>query len=302
MLGAGVAFAESPELLFVIDGGMVKRFDPISGTYFGSFGGLQLTFPLGIEVSAKGIVFVSDYLGGNRTAVRMFNGFTGNYLGQLGATTANKLITGLTLGPDGFLYGAYTSDASGSGGLAKIDLTTGGQTFTAAPGANFPTDVAYGLSAIFLQDGTKYHNFSQAGAYNATFPNSGPTTGSEWLCFRQDRSGWFQGASNPVYGVVTAISNGIYGSSTTKLVTTSLSSISDMDLGHSNYYVSGLNAAGTAGLLQTIDLANNTPLGTFGAGNLTSPGAMAVWTAPEPTSLLALGGAALVLARRRRAK
>ena len=184
--------ADSPEVLFVANTGksQINRFDPISGASFGSFGAGIISYPMGIANDANGIVYVSDSTP-NGSVIRKFNGFTGNYLGQLGATRSD-LIGGLHIGPDGYLYGSVTADIIGaSGGLMKMDRNTGASQYLALPGSVNPTDVCYGLVLIYVltQNGTFGVNpatFTQT-AYLSTL------AGTTFLNFDQNRAGWFAG-------------------------------------------------------------------------------------------------------------
>lgn len=294
---AGVAGAESTEVLFVANMSTkaIQRFDPMTGANFGQFGAGILVQPFGMAVDSAGTVYVSDYIGSG-SVIRKFNGFTGNYLGQLGALRTD-VIGGLTIGPDGFLYGSTTLNSLGaSGGILKVNRASGASQHVALPTSVNPTDVAFGLFSIFVN------------AQNATYsidPNSltatssfTTLTGTTFLNFFNDRSGWFQGGVGAQWGLGTPRSF-INNSSGQNIGFASGVGIGDMANGHDLMYASVLGASGD-GFIQRYDPINQQFLGTFGAQANYVYGAMACYTAPEPMTMIAMGMGVAFLSRRRR--
>lgn len=300
---AGIAViaqaADSPEVLFVANLGLgqINRFDPISGASFGAFGAGIISYPMGVANDANGIVYVSDNMA-TGTVIRKFNGFTGNYLGQLGPTRSD-VIAGLHIGPDGYLYGATTPNSIGaSGGIIKVDRNTGATQYLALAGSVNPTDVCYGVSQIFVnaQNGTYAVNpatFTQGALYSTL-------TGTTFLNFDQNRSNWFAGGRGAQWGIGTERFS-LYNFAGAAIGASNGVSIGDLTNGHDLMYASVKDGSGNW-FVQRYDPLNKTFLGTFGAlGAGNYYGAMACYTAPEPASWFALGcGAALVAIRRRR--
>lgn len=291
--------ADSPEVLFVanLGKGQINRFDPISGASFGAFGAGIISYPMGVAHDANGIVYVSDNIG-TTSVIRKFNGFTGNYLGQLGPTRSD-ILGGLHIGPDGYLYGSVTINSIGSsGGIIKVDRNTGTTLYLALTGSVNPTDVCYGVSQIFVsaQNGTygvNPVNFTQ-GTFNSTL------AGTTFLNFDQNRANWFAGGVGGQWNLGTQRGT-VHNFAGASLGASSGVSIGDLTNGHDLMYASVKDGSGNW-FVQRYDVLNKQFLGTFGAlGAGNSYGAMTCYTAPEPASLFALGcGAALIAIRRRK--
>lgn len=289
--------ADSPEVLFATNviSGSINRFDPITGASFGSFGGGILTSPMGIAVDGFAKVYVSDIVG-SFSVIRVFNGFTGNYLGQLGASRTD-IIGGLTIGPDGYLYGSTTPNSFGAaGGLIKVDRNTGVTNYLAIAGSVNPTDVAYGVSSIYVNAVNKSYQINP-GSFTVT--NSFATlVDTTFLHFDQNRAGWMQGGRGPQWGVGVARPS-IYDSIGGAIALSGGVSVSDMANGHTLMYAGIRTGAGNS-LIQRYDPTNKLFIGTFGAQTGDAYGALACYNAPEPGSFIALGAGAAVLAIRRR--
>ncbi len=295
LAGAFHAFG-SFEVLMVSDSGTdsIHRFDPITGSYFGSFGGGFLRDPVGVVADGSGNAYIYD---ANRR-LSVWNSSTGEYI------TSFDLVSGGT---------SLTRNGDGTLNVALSDRVIRYST----TGTTLATYVRQGTNKLYqgiqLADGLFY-----------TSSYDGPG---------QDSYEWFNYATGASVGRLTSwaqqrvanLSSGIYNTvnvfeSTTSLIyekhrvqgagPNSFANFSDNTLtnpagvagGHGGltYVVGQVRAAPTTGGIMRWD-RNSMVLGTmFGNNIIKTPTGMASIIAPEPASLLALGLGALAVMRRRK--
>jgi hypothetical protein len=124
------------------------------------------------------------------------------------------------------------------------------------------------------------------------------TTGEGQMISNNGRMYFATGLST-VFSIQEGFANG--GGGFLQLNATNFSATKALGVGHNKImYIAGRNAANTAGLIERWDPVISSFGGTFGGSVLQNPVSMAVVVAPEPGTLLALGGLTLAVVRRRR--
>ncbi len=279
------------ELLMVLDGTTksVHRFDPVSGAYFGAFGAGWLNNPQCLVADKNtNTVWVYDDGGLNpdicfgfdyNTGARKFSFQVGGLLSA--PVQMTQLANGnLIFAGNGFMNGYTTagilvgsgSPISGMGGVTQ--------------GADGQIYVQDTVNKTLARIST---NFSLLGASSATvFTNEGQAIA----------------VANDIY--VATRGSTVFRNSTTfsgwvQINASNFSQTRGLSRGHEDVvYISGLDTAGTAGLVQAWDTRASRFGPIFGTSVLKNPLGSAIVIAPEPSSMALLGLGMLLLARRRR--
>ncbi len=275
---------------------VVTRYDPVTGTKLGTFGGLQLVNPQSVSlIPGTGDCFVYDSA---IKACLRFNYSTGQYISSITVPTApsNALIASPFSDGSVLLWGYLSSFAirmSASGALLNTYTLPSG-TSSISGAAVGPSNEVY-IACRGIDRIQRYQMNGTAQSLSATstlvYSNGAQmAVGSSlgyWTNSSSDISRFIPG--NPALPVDTiSIPNvTLYGAA----------------LGHGDLaYFCGADTTGT-GLIIAYDGKRKLELGRIVTGAGTIPIGMAVVTAPEPAScaFLALGMGALALRRRRRA-
>lgn len=285
------AFGKSFELLFVVDVGSksIKRFDGSSGTYLGAIGAGQLLSPRGIAYLPDNSIAVVDNLSPTQSVIRRFHADTGMYLG--GRHFAGDLRGMAYNRVTGKLYVAEQRIAAPARlNVLNADLT-GAISGYDVPLAVFESgrDMAFyeggtGLQGIFLATDRFFFFDAGTNLFGTNFGSPG-----EYLGHYYDQLASYEGIN--IMSMSATVHHGFDPAG--------LSSARDMVMGHDWAYGSGIHPS-SGGVVVRYDTGFRVPVGTFGAGVLSSPTHMAIRNAPEPGSWVAIGLGLAVLVRRRR--
>ncbi|HTQ10424.1 MAG TPA: PEP-CTERM sorting domain-containing protein [Fimbriimonadaceae bacterium] len=313
---AGATFAQytSPELMLVTDLGgttplgstappQIERYDPYTGAYLGAFGAGYVTDPTGITISGSD-AYVSDPIvvgSTDYTRIDKFNFSTGAYDGSI-MDYAPFRIWGLgTYGSN--LLATDAGDGTGSNcGVYTITLAG---TQTGFQG--LPTD-AYGESVA--ADGSRMYVATAGGLgfYSYNLNSSGISTG---LNFNAGVGSWYWGAAafaakgsayaggenSSGYGVVDEFST---TGALLSEYTNASQAFDSLAFGHNGMmYAFDENGDQILRFDATTPL-NFGPIGSFTLNDTGHGARLAVYAAPEPVSMFALGAGVLGLALRRR--
>jgi len=302
--GQSVAAMASYELLLALDnpgsgGVQVRRFDPVSGTSFGSFGkGYIPNPPYGMAVDqATGMCYVSTF---SRTLLR-FNYNTGLFLGEYSAAAASG--GRITVNRTGQIVWA-------DGGTIRLLDTYGKQqnSFTAAGASSFSSAIqaANGNYYALENNLNRMYCFNQSGSFVSwtglgTSPysyNQLSTAGGKVLFSSTDPGAGFRDRLYVFDTTPTGQAN------FTTIAPTGVGnySIRGTAIGHDNTaYFSGLNTVTGNYGVGKISLNTGSQYGFFGEGTFTFGLGMQAVVAPEPSTMIIFGmGLSAIVARRRR--
>lgn len=279
------------ELLLVSDSGSdtIRRFDPVSGAAFGSFGGGFLVDPVGVAVNTVlGEAVVAD-AGGRRITYWNYN--TGEYLRT---SIVPSGVTYLNQNPDGTVNLAYSNRVVryGWGFGSPIATYAGASGLTVQQG-------------MLQADGRLYvsHRDSVNVAYRWHDAPTGALIGTtNWVA---DRTVAIGSHSVNVYASTTSVAFevDIHGNGPFFQFASFLSgydAVAGVAAGHGSAAYAAVRSTGGTWEVRRYDALANVVMPGFAVGQLTTPTGMAIVVAPEPASLVALGLGALALMRRRR--
>lgn len=281
------------ELLLVSDSGSdtIRRFDPVSGASFGSFGGGFLVDPVGVAVNtALGEAVVAD-AGGRRITHWNYN--TGEYLRTSVVTSG---ATYLNQNPDGTVNLAYADR------VVRYGWGFG------SPIATYMGDPSFPVQQGMLQaDGLFYVSSRSASSVRYRWHNatSGAFIGNAgWLA---DRTVAFGARSFNAYtsGGFTWFEVDTHNVGPASVNATPFSgydAVAGVATGHGSAAYAAIRSTGGTWEIRRYDTVANVVMPGFAVGQLTTPTGMAIVVAPEPASLVALGVGALALMRRRRVR
>lgn len=306
----GVAQA-SYELLVVADFGdgsslgALHRFDPVSRSYFGSFGSGIVVGPRSVAIRpGTRTAYVGDFNGLHR-----FNVDSGAYLGRLNDMA---ISSSMTFGVDGNLYSTFGNS------LSRINPDTGSFTVLNAPS---PSGFMFGLDAsvanvapaLYFQSSSANFmtgTFTQStGAFAYTSTTSTPATGysnlhARYVPHRNSGQRRMYVAGSSMSADYVFVSYDAFGAPTGVTATSSanLDEAAGVARAHSGIYLSGrVQGSLTQGTILFVDNFGREAY-TFGSNVLKNPQGMDTILAPEPGTVAALGLGALALLRRRRAR
>ncbi len=308
----------SYELLMQIDlaasgGPMVRRFDPVSGSSFGSFGQGYLHNPQSIAYR-NGVLYVLDYFGTGNGAGRIvrFNPSTGEPLGAFSLGSVWGKVSsgsGMTITPSGtFLI----SDATNSSTFSYVnEYAVDGSylfnrywflsnnhvsravAFNAAANRVYLSDVTGGTVEVFNYSSGTSVSIQSVGAPNwALFS----TIIGNYLYYSSDVQ------SGNIYRYQINGDGSLGGVSSFNPSNFAMVNTLGIGGGHSPFaYAAQMNGSG-AWSYSRFNSITGEPYGSFGSGVMAKPwGNIEVITAPEPASALGLVlGVAAIAARRRR--
>lgn len=316
LMGFAVASHASFELLLQIDrvpnAYQIKRFDPMSGTYLGSFGQGWLTDPQNL-VLRNGVLYVLDTMsrtasGGGR--IHKFNPNTGELLGTV-VLPANwgKVGNGSSLQIDSG-GNFYVSDAQGTANSSFVNkyTPTGGYIGF----GYWPPSGSTNVTGVVLNETANRLYLSSLN--NATIEVYNTTTQTGVLQTISSPGGALYLVRNNNYlyytlnfGSPSIFRGAINGDGSLGAFTAySMSSANyhiGIGFGHDPYgYAVGQLSSGSFGFTR-FNSASMDMMGTFGSGMLTSPwGNPVLITAPEPSSVVGMVVGLWVLGRRRRSR
>lgn len=277
----------------------IDRYDPVTGTYLGSFGRGYLSGPVYSMAldQANGIVYASDY---NVGRIVKFNYSTGLYLGSTSLpATAGYFISRLSNGqllrsdygfvntqrinPDGALVQTINTNGiyveghaqTGDGRIWFLNGSSG------APMQLYSTTLGSSSISLSYTSTTRPipNSLSAYGNQLAAIDYSGET-GRQLYSFTTSGAG-VQSASSIVIG-----GSGFTGTGTA--------------IGHGNVVYGLVTNGGQAIVHRWIPGNNYTS--AFNLTNTTNGFGMALVVAPEPGTMIALGAGLAVLARKRMKK
>lgn len=283
--------------------GEVHRFDPVSRSYFGSFGSGIVVGPRSVAIRpGTRTAYVGDSIG-----IHRFNVDTGAYLGRL-----NDMAIGssMTFGVDGNLYSTLGNT------LSRINPDTGGFTALNAPspsGFMFALDASVGNVAPALYfhgaNGTFMPGtFTQSsGAFAYSSPSTTPGTGytnlhAAYVPHRNSGERRMYVAGVGMLADILFVGYDAFGAPTgvTAASSVNLDKAAGVARAHYGIYLSGrVQGSTTQGTILFVDNFGREAY-TFGSNILKNPQGMDTILAPEPGTLAALGLGALALSRRRR--
>lgn len=295
---ASAASHASFEMLLVLDGTTksVHRFDPQSGAYLGNFGAGWLNNPQNITIdqgtgtayvweseaiTSTSKVIAFNYNTGERKGGGFLTGFYSEPVQAFRRANGEFLVAGQALcskmSPAGVADITYSSTGS-QGGVAE---GTDGQVYL----ANYTTKRVsrYSLSGTLL-----------ATTSATSFVGEGQMT-------RFGGRMYFATSASNVFSIDQGFANN--GGSWRQLNTANVGTTRGLAFGHDGLmYIAGMNAGGTAGIVQRWDASLSQFGGTFGESVLKNPISCAAVVAPEPGTLAAcaVGLAALVRRRKKR--
>jgi hypothetical protein len=288
------------ELGLVLDAGTrsVHRFDMESGAYFGSFGAGWLNDPQAIMLDqANNRVWVIDN-DGLSARVKIL-GFNYNSGGRDGSVPINlgysEPIQAVRRANGEFIIsGNSISDRFSSTGSYLSQMYTGGLN---QGGVGIGSD-GFLYTAVHSTQ-TVVRTSQTSGTALATSAASVFGTTGEGQMISNNGRMYFATGLSTVFSIQEGFANGAGGF--LQLNATNFSATKALGVGHNRImYIAGRNAANTAGLIERWDPVISSFGGTFGGSVLQNPVSMAVVVAPEPGTLLALGGLTLAVVRRRR--
>lgn len=294
-----VAASASYDLALVTDSGTdtVHRLDPVTGAYFGSFGGGILSDPRGVVVNQSlGVAYVLDAT----SRISAWNYSTGAFV-----TSFNSDVIGakfLTGNADGTLNVTGTT-------LARRFSTSGATLATYTRNGTLDTQLG-----ILLRDGLFY--LSTRTGVSRSLERFNYATGAfvganGWLADRltpiqsigaaNTFNAYVSGTGTSVALELDAMNNGptLSGLVTTALIDT----VAGVAPGHGGMmFVLGRDSTTpTRGGIVRFDMNTLTAATVLvGTGQIVTPTGIANVVAPEPGTIAALGLGALVLLRRRR--
>ncbi len=299
---AGSALA-SFDLALVLDSGqnVVHRYDAESGVYLGNFGGGTLSSVRGIAVDkASNTAFVShlngfsawDY---NTGFFKFYNDIASAFVGDIDVTSAGRLL--LAGASPSTLAIRVMSNLTNGAGVASFSTSGAGGPFTSAVdglnGNYFVVNPATGEVTRFDQATGSVISITTAPGLVGTSKGAGDGTG--FVALRSD-------------GRAVRNAYGSTGASVSFLLQNPFTSAVEFDFGHAGEgWGLGVNANGTR-LQRYARSSGGTgsfydPLGPGRTlSQVTTPAGMAIVTAPEPGTLIALGVGAAALLRRRRGR
>jgi hypothetical protein len=289
-VGAAHAQFGSYELLLVADQGTrsVHRFDPVTGAYFGSFGGGgRLHGALDVAADrASGQALVHE--GGGR--IIRFNYSTGLYTGQWQAPSDTVAFVGaqggdfLAVTPRRVIrFNLFGVE------IQRFEMPAGND----ARGADVAADGAGGVLVVGMTNATTW-GFDYA--TGATLWNQG------WNLNRVKYSG-NRGVNLYLSWIESNLASRSGISAVESATRTSVTpDIRQPSWGHGSWtYFTGRDATNlTRGVVGVYDFDTGLLRGTFGQHVLVDPRGTSTVLVPEPGTLLALGAGALALLARRR--
>lgn len=316
LMGSAVASHASFELLLQIDrvpnAYQIKRFDPMSGTYLGSFGQGWLTDPQNL-VLRNGVLYVLDTMsrtasGGGR--IHKFNPNTGELLGTVVLPAGwGRVANGSSFQIDssGNFYVADAQTNANSSFVNKYTsaggyITTG---YWPPSGNTFVTGVVVNETAsrLYMSSFTNgtievYNTTNQTAALQTISAPGGALSlvrNSNYLYYTLN-----SGSPSIYRGLVNGDGSlGVF----TGFSMSSASYQIGIGFGHDPYgYAVGLLSSGAYGFTR-FNSASMDMMGSFGSGQLTSPwGNPVLIIAPEPSSVAGMAFGLWVLGRRRKSR
>ena len=288
------------ELGLVLDAGTrsVHRFDMESGAYFGSFGAGWLNDPQAIMLDqANNRVWVVDNDAlSSRVKILGFNYNSGGRDGSVPISLGySEPIQAVRRANGEFiLSGSGLSERFSSTGTILSSMYSGGgnQGGIAIGADGFLYTVVHATQTVVRTSQT-------SGTVLATSAASVFGTTGEGQMVANNGRMYFATGLGTVFSIQEGFANG--GTGFLQLNATNFSATKALGVGHNKImYIAGRNAANTGGLIERWDPVISSFGGTFGGSVLQNPVSMAVVVAPEPGTLLALGGLTLAVVRRRR--
>ena len=288
------------ELGLVLDAGTrsVHRFDMESGAYFGSFGAGWLNDPQAIMLDqANNRVWVVDNDAASaRVKILGFNYNSGGREGS--AVTSSGYIEPIQAvrraNGEFIISGSGLTDRFSSTGtfLGSMLLSGSNQGGIGIGSDGFLYTAVHSTQTVVRTSQT-------SGTVLATSAASVFGTTGEGQMIANNGRMYFATGLSTVFSIQEGFANG--GTGFLQLNATNFSATKALGVGHNKImYIAGRNAANTAGLIERWDPVISSFGGTFGGSVLQNPVSMAVVVAPEPGTLLALGGLTLAVVRRRR--
>ena len=303
------------ELVMVADRGTksVHRFDGNTGLYLGAFGSGYLQNPLSMALDQAGNrVFVADGITSDGstapTQVRVweFNYNTGEYINSF--ATGNSGFTFTYLNPQ-IAYRNDTVAVGFDGRLADMFSTATGlfQVTTAFQSGTNPDGLAFDASGkIWTPEGGTFIQSSLPGGVPTRYTLSSSFAASSVVKQTAISGNRLMGAGGLSWSRldISTLNSSITNPLTTYTEPTGVTTTNGCGFGHGDIaYTTGTGSiAGGSAYVSRYLYSSGTRLQSFGSGNLVDPRAMAIVVAPEPGSLLALGGALTVLMKRRRSR
>lgn len=299
LVSAGLASAASHasfEMLLVLDGTTksVHRFDPQSGAYLGNFGAGWLNNPQNITIDqSTGTAYVWEteaitstskvvafnYNTGERTGGGFLTGYFSDPVQAFRRANGEFLVAGQALCMRLSVAGYASTTYSATGMQGGVAEGTDGQVYL----ANYTTK--------------RVERFSLAGALLAT--SSATSFVGEGQMTRYGGRMYFATSASNVFSIDQGFANG--GGSWRQLNTANVGTTRGLAFGHGGLmYIAGMNAGGTAGIVQRWDADLSQFGGTFGESVLKNPIGCAAVVAPEPGTLAACALGLAALARRRK--
>lgn len=288
----------SYELMLVVDQetNYISRYDPVTGTFLGTFGGLQLINPQSVAlIPGTSDCLVTDF---STQRIHRFNYSTGQFISAFD----NPFITATTavLSPfsDGtFLLWSYNANivhrinATGTL-LNSFSVPVGASTICGAGvGSSNEVFIAWnGINKIqrYAANGTVQ---GQSAAFASSFG-----TGAQMVV--SGSYGYFTTSGNTV--VKFATGNPAIALESVALTAGDASYRAARGHGDLTYF-SGKNS-GVTPSIWVYDGVKKVRLGRFTPIGVTTPVSMAIVVAPEPGTLLALAGGLAWIGRRRKAR
>ncbi len=311
-----VASFASFELVLVADPvkNVIHRFDGTTGTYFGSFG--KVNSPVwGNGTSMTILQSRNEVLVQQGLSIARYNYNTGDLLGTsalVNSAGTRILTTNLSVSRDGL--SVFACDGSSNVYKYKADTLALTATYTPAGTSKFVSAAELSTSFFAVQDTSTAGSvfLRRLGTDLSLSPGTNllSTQGGQFGIMPSLDISWWAGVSFKTMLSSFAMSGniGFIGLNAANLQTTAYLPLPSYDLtltaakttcaAHSGAYFGGTDAAGN-NLIFKVD-GGFTVQRSFGSGIIGGQVAMASVVAPEPGSLLAIGGALCALALRRR--
>lgn len=298
VLGLAVCSAgayASVELMLVLDrnAGVIRRYDPASGSYLGSFGQGNLTgFNLMLDQAAGQVMVgssdawspVYDYNTGNYLFDRYY-GYSTNYASMNNNLIASQYISS----PQYVIIQSKTNYYHG---------------YCLKAGANFTMAGASALDRIYAVDGVSKQLCFWNSLYSTTPTTYALPSGSEYyfageMAIKGNRMA-FSSSSGAGGGVVWMTDLSATGVPTMRAygISTFYANVSHVAFGHNDdVFIAASKADGSKWILR-YNFTSGFFRGAFNLGVI-DVGGLAMVAAPEPSSIAALGMAALWFLRKR---